>query len=114
MNETYTIALGLFTAASSFIAAVASFVGILRKSKLDDLSKQLEQTKKTGMQTKQELLKVYRNVGELLSIERDLSAELDVGKITVRKGYQTDEYIQPKRVRKRILELSEELKSCNK
>ena len=49
------------------------------------------------------------NVNELLQIEEDLISELEVGKITVRRGYQTDRYIQPKRVKSRIAELEQEI-----
>lgn len=104
-----TFVLTIFTAVTSLIAAVSSLIGTLQKKKIDNLSLELEKTNRKLMSSKNELYKVYLNVNELLQIENDLTNELEIGKRTARKGYQTDRYIQPKHVQLRIAELEQEI-----
>ena len=109
MADHLPLILTIFTAVSSLTAAIASVVGSLRSKKIEELQIQLEKEKKKTQSTKNELYKVYLNVNELLQIEKELAAELDVSKKTTRNGHLTDKYIQPKRVQKRIQELEQEL-----
>lgn len=104
-----TFILTIFTAVTSLIAAVSSLIGALQKKKIDHLSLELEKKNRKLISSKNELYKVYLNVNELLQIERDLTEELEIGKPTARKGYQTDRYIQPKHVQTRIAELEQEI-----
>lgn len=109
MIDHLPLILTIFTAVSSLTAAIASVVGSLRNKKIEELQIQLDKEKSKKLSAKNELYRVYLNVSELLQIEDELAAELDVNKRTTRKGHSTDEYIQPKRVQKRIRELEQEL-----
>jgi len=105
--NTITIILAFFTAITSLIAAISSVLGIYQKRRIETLSLKLEKANKLASSANNELYKVYLNVRELLKIEEDLSSELDIGKKTTRKGYNTDKYIQPKHVENRIKELEQ-------
>lgn len=104
-----SLILAVFTALTSLCAAVASVIGATQKKKLENLSLDLNSTKQKLQVSQKELYNVYRNLNELLDIEKDLSGELDVGKRTTRKGRMTDRYAQPKHVKKRIIDLEKEL-----
>ena len=104
-----TLMLAVFTALTSLCAAVASVIGALQNKKLEKVSLDLDSTKQRLSSSQKELYNVYRNLNELLEIEKDLSEELDVGKRTTRKGRLTDRYAQPKHVQTRIMELEQEL-----
>lgn len=97
--------LALFTAVTSLIAAISSLYSIYQKRRIETLSLDLEKFKRKLISTKTELYRVYLNVNELLRIEENLSSELEIGKKTTRKGYNTNRYIQPKHVDSRIKEL---------
>lgn len=104
-----SLLLAVFTAVTSLVAAISSLIGTFQKRRIETLSHELDKTNQKLHSTRNELYKVYLNVNELLQIEEDLISELEVGKITVRRGYQTDRYIQPKRVKTRIAELEQEI-----
>ena len=106
-----TLILGIFTAITSLVAAIASALGTSQKKRIEALSSELEKTNKKLNSARNELYRVYLNVSELLRIEKDLSDELEIGKKMARQGYQTDRYIQPKRVETRIKELEVDIKS---
>ncbi len=105
---TTTLLITCISAIASLTAAIASVIGALRRKKIEDLQMQLDKDKAEVLLLKNELYRVYINVSELLEIEKELSDELDIGKKTTRKGRLTDCYIQPKRVQRRIQELSNE------
>ena len=100
-----SIILTIFTSLCSLLAAIGSFIGICRKNKLDNITLELEKANNRTAKLQNELYNVYLNVDELLKIEENLSKELEIGKRTSRKGYQTNKYIEPKRVKNRIKEL---------
>lgn len=104
-----TLIIAAFTALTSLCAAVASVIGAMQNKRLEEVSLDLDSTKQRLLSSQKELYNVYRNLNELLEIEKDLSEELDVGKRTTRKGRLTDRYAQPKHVQTRIMELEREL-----
>ena len=109
MIDNFLIILAVFTAITSAIGAIASVISSLRTKKIEELEIQLDKEKSKKISTMNELYKVYLNVSELLNIEKELSAELEVNKRTTRYGHTTDRYIQPKHVQTRINELEKEL-----
>lgn len=52
-----------------------------------------------------ELLEAYKDIQQLLEIEKELSEECEKGKITVRRPYNISKNCQPKHVQSRIYEL---------
>lgn len=108
-TNTLAFIIGIFTAITSLIAAISSLCGVFQKRRIETLSLELEKSNKKLISTKNELYKVYLNVAELLRIENDLSNELEIGKRAVRKGYNTNRYIQPKHVETRIKELEHDI-----
>ena len=107
--NTLPIILGIFTAITSLIAAIASLYGVFQKRRIETLSLELKASNRKLNNAKNELYKVYLNVAELLRIESELSKELEMGKITIRRGYNTNRYIQPKHVETRIKQLEIEI-----
>lgn len=72
---------------------------------------ELIQTKKELIQTKNALLQLYKDVSKLLEVEHQLLDEADMSKIEARRGQDISYRCEPTRVRKRINELSAQLKS---
>lgn len=104
------IVLSIITAVTSLVAAITSLLSIFQNKRIEKLQADLAKAEKRNTQVTNELYKVYLNVRELLDIEKELSEELEKGKITIRRGHNTDRYIEPKRVANRIKELEQEKK----
>ena len=109
--EKVLLILAVFTAITSFISAVYSLINSISSKKNDRLTAKYEDANEKIISLQKELYRVYKNVDQLLQIEENLSFELDYGKKTVRQGYDTDRYIQPKHVKTRIEQLELEIKS---
>lgn len=65
------------------------------------------------IQTKIELLQLYKDVSKFLEVEHQLLDEADMSKIEARRGLDISYRCEPTRVRKRINELDIQLKSYN-
>lgn len=62
------------------------------------------------IQTKMELLQLYKDVTKLLEVEHQLLDEADISKVEARRGQDISYRCEPTRVRKRINELNTQLK----
>lgn len=62
------------------------------------------------IQTKMELLQLYKDVSKLLEVEHQLLDEADISKVEARRGQDISCRCEPTRVRKRINELNTQLK----
>ena len=100
----------LIGAGAAIMAAVTSRISVVRKKKMEALEDQVKSDEKKIANLRRELLSVYRNVSELLEIEKELNTELGINTPTSRKGHATDRHIQPKHVRTRIADLEQDLK----
>ena len=65
------------------------------------------------IQTKSELLQLYKDVSKLLEVELQLLDEADMSKIEARRGQDISYRCEPNRVRKRINQLDIQLKRYN-
>ena len=112
MTKDWIVPIGLpiLTVLASVVGAVTSVITNVNTRKLDDLQDRVEKEQAKIASLRKELLSVYKNVSELLEIEKELMTELDIGKRTSRLGHITDRHIQPKHVENRIRELEQDLK----
>lgn len=100
--------IGLFVSIIFFVASIliGYFFGYVPRKKNEDHEKLKENLKsKIG-----ELLTLYKDIQAFIEIEQYLIQEADTSKQKARQGYTISQKCEPQRVKKRILELEDQLK----
>ena len=98
--EKSTFWISLITLVSVLVAGGIEFYNSIKRKKLEALKNKNEKLRL-------ELKELYLDVQQLLEIEKILSEELEVSKKIVRKPFNLSYRVEPKKVEKRIRELSE-------
>ena len=121
MNTLFTIG-KLSIGSISLIISIILFIGTvvlalsmgylprIRKTKIEELKQEVENTKKELKRRDIELIDLYNDVYQLIQVEKFLTEDAETSKIKAREGFTISTKCGKKHIENRINSLNEELK----
>lgn len=121
MNTLFTIG-KLSIGSISLIISIILFIGTvvlalsmgylprIRKTKIEELKQEVENTKKELKRRDIELIDLYNDVYQLIQVEKFLTEDAETSKIKAREGFTISTKCEKKHIENRVNSLNEELK----